>query len=207
MSKRYDQLTDQLFELLQAEHGGCDESTCDISCAMHHNFQLWAIELFAGCGAASDEFNKLYNRLPKKKFAKDAEAERAEMCKIDNSTCPHCNAVTWEPEYVTDTKGFVYCGSCARKYIRPKTLHFDGQEIVDAGLPTSVEAVAQIVAGNEALGGLFAASFEMLETLRDARATLSLINSAGCSLKEKKEYALNTHSKVARLIKKIETAA
>jgi hypothetical protein len=205
MSKRYDKLTDQLFELLETEHGGCEETTCDISCAMSHNFQLWAIELFAGCGASSDEFNRLYEKLPKKKFAKDAEAERVEMCKIENSECPHCNAVTWEPEYVTDSKGFVYCGSCARRYIRPKTLHFDGASVVDAGLKSSVEPVAQIVKGNEAIGGLFAASFEMLQTLRDARATLGIINSSSISLREKKEYALNAHSKVARLIKKIET--
>jgi hypothetical protein len=204
MSKRYADTLQRLSELLQEEHGGCDESTCDISCAMSHGFYTWGIELFAGCGASSDEFNRLYKKLPKKKFAKDAEAERVEMCKIETSECPHCNAVTWEPEHVTDAKGFVYCGSCARRYIRPKALHFDGDSVVDAGLKSSVEAVAQIVKGNEALGGLFAASFAMLQTLRDARATLGIINSSSISLKEKKQYALNAHAKVAALIKEIE---
>jgi hypothetical protein len=116
MGMKYLSNTGRLEELLQEEHGGCDESTCDISTALRNGFSLWAIELFAGCGAASDEFIKIYGRLPKR-FQKDAELERAEMCEtVSHADCPHCNAVSWDIEDVTQSDGSIWCGSCARTF-------------------------------------------------------------------------------------------
>jgi hypothetical protein len=110
-----------LWALLEDEHcnQGCEQNTCDISVAYRLGYIRWAAEVFAGCGAASDEFLKWYGRLPKV-FAKRAEAERVELCKEDHAPCPHCNAVVWLPNEVT-TDGMIYCDSCARDFKREQS--------------------------------------------------------------------------------------
>lgn len=100
----------RLIDLFQEEHGGCDQHTCDMSRAFSAGFPLWAIKLFAKTGAASSEFVKIYDTLPKS-FHEEAEQERIYFCEIEHVECPHCNAIIWEPEYVT-TGGQVYCDSC-----------------------------------------------------------------------------------------------
>lgn len=109
----YKQLTHELTELLEVEHGGCDQNTCDISSALRNGYALWALYLFDSCGASSDGFNSLYAKLPKR-FQRDAEAERKEFCEsVEHTTCPDCNAVIWSPDEVTNGNR-VYCDSCGK---------------------------------------------------------------------------------------------
>jgi hypothetical protein len=109
MGKRYLELTDRLDELFNEEHGGCDNLTCDMSQAMEHGYSLWALQLFAWCGAASNEFLSLFRKLPKR-FKQDAERERAEFCKtVPYDECQECNAVIWHGDAdITE----VFCDSC-----------------------------------------------------------------------------------------------
>lgn len=110
-SKKLIEISDQLEELFEKEHGGCDNNTCAMTICMSHGYSLWAIYLFSGTGAASDEFSELYEKLPKKEFAALAEAERAEFVEqVPSVACPHCNAVVYEPE-----NSDYHCSSCAKE--------------------------------------------------------------------------------------------
>jgi hypothetical protein len=102
----YGQLLDRLSELVNEEHvSGCDCNSCDINAAYNNGFELWAIYLFDSCGAASDEFERLYKKLPKRRFNADAEREREKLVKtVEHAECANCNAVVWE--YVE------HCDSC-----------------------------------------------------------------------------------------------
>lgn len=120
LSKRYQRLIERLEELTDSEHVcGCDSSTCDISASWSAGHTLWSIYLFASSGAASDEFNALYRLLPKR-FKVDAERERKSFVKyVDHTECPHCNAITWDPQWVTNN-GLVWCGSCGNEFTEEK---------------------------------------------------------------------------------------
>ncbi|MEK2647325.1 hypothetical protein [Bdellovibrio sp. BCCA] len=108
--KSFQQITDRLVELFEEEHGGCENNTCAMTACMSHGYSLWAIKLFHNCGVASDEFDRLIKKLPKAEFERRAEAERAEFVEeIPSVSCPHCNAVVYEPE-----ESEYHCSSCAK---------------------------------------------------------------------------------------------
>lgn len=114
-SKRYRDLIDRLVELYEAEHGDCDQNTCGMQVAFRHGYGLWSVYLFDRCGAASDEFNELFAKLPAR-FNADAERERKAFVKeVEHTDCPHCNAVIWCPDEVTN-HGKVFCNSCAEEH-------------------------------------------------------------------------------------------
>lgn len=99
MSKQYKSITDKLVKLFEEEHGDCENTTCAMSHCMKHGYSLWALYLFSSSGAASDEFAALFEKLPRKRFESEAEAERAEFVEsVPSAACPHCNAVVYEPE-------------------------------------------------------------------------------------------------------------
>jgi len=101
-----------LTELYELEHGGCDDSTCSMSVAMEHGYAVHALELWAHCGAASDEFIKIFNALPGNKISQASLIEANEICEtIAHIECIKCNAVIWEPENLA-YKGMVRCESC-----------------------------------------------------------------------------------------------
>lgn len=110
MGKRYKATIELLEELVNEEHcSGCDQLTCDIDVCFDDGYTLWAIQLFAWCGAASDEYMKLFKSLPKR-YAADAELERkAFVADTEHAECPHCNAVVWHTEYFCD---MISCDSC-----------------------------------------------------------------------------------------------
>lgn len=111
MSGRYAQTVEALEELYENEHGCCDQNTCGMSTAWRFGHTLWSLYLFESCGAASGEFLKLYAQLPKR-FQADAERERKAFVEdVEHTECPHCNAVIWCPEEVTNN-GLIYCDSC-----------------------------------------------------------------------------------------------
>lgn len=108
---KYQDLTDRLASHVATMHEGCDDCSCDISAALYAGYDLWAIELYSNA-VDDEEFARLYAKLPRERFASDAEASRAAMCaSIPTKTCPDCNAVTWcEPGLVGYT--FDQCDSC-----------------------------------------------------------------------------------------------
>lgn len=116
MSYRYKRLIETLESLVESEHMcGCDQSTCDIKAAWDHGSSLWAIQLFRWSGAGSDEFYNLVKKLPKR-FENDAEIERRVFVEeVEYAECPHCNAVVWDPQWVTNA-GMIFCNSCAREF-------------------------------------------------------------------------------------------
>lgn len=68
---RYENKLDLLHELVERDHGGCDELGCSIARAQRQDLWLVAIEAFAASGAACDQFYKYYNALPRKRFESD----------------------------------------------------------------------------------------------------------------------------------------
>ncbi len=100
MSNRlsYSKLTDRLCELVNEEHvAGCGCNSCDINAAYENGYGLWAVYLFDSCGAASDEFQTLFEQLPKRRFNAEAERERKQLIKsVEHAQCANCNAVVWE---------------------------------------------------------------------------------------------------------------
>lgn len=108
-------LIDRLCELVHAEHcNGCHQNTCDTAVAYRLGYALWAVETFAGSGATSEEFDRLYSQLGPG-FRRRAEGERKLLCREEHVTCPHCNAVVWLPEECD-----YFCDSCARQLERPE---------------------------------------------------------------------------------------
>lgn len=106
----YEEIKEALCALLDEEHGGCSDNTCAISSCMSHGYHLWAVSLFAGTGAASDEFDRLYRSLPRKRFEREAEKERVEFLdEVDSASCPHCNAIVYEPK-----EHNYYCSNCGK---------------------------------------------------------------------------------------------
>lgn len=105
----YRLLLNELEVLLKSEHiEGCDQNTCDINKAYEHGFSKWAISLFSSTGATSDDFDELYNQLPKK-FNQDAEKEREEFVEsVSHEKCESCNSVIWDPEECD-----YFCESCS----------------------------------------------------------------------------------------------
>lgn len=118
MSKQYSATIAHLEEMLDEEHcSGCDQLTCDIDVCFDDGYTLWAIQLFAWCGAASDKYMRLFKSLPKR-FKTDAERERKEF--VDTTSCAqcdHCNAITWHTEHFDDT---IHCESCDRPFKKPR---------------------------------------------------------------------------------------
>jgi hypothetical protein len=109
-SSIYKNKISKLTELLNIEHGDCDDTTCAIAVCMENEYNLWAISLFSSTGASSEEFDKIYNSLPRDQFDIEAEAERAEFVEsIPSVSCPHCNAVVYNPEECD-----YYCSNCAK---------------------------------------------------------------------------------------------
>lgn len=102
-------IIDRLITLTDHEHvSGCDSHACDINSAMANGYALWAIELFAGCGAASDRFDALYGQLGPK-FHRDVRTECLEFSNsVPHIQCKHCNAVNWEAEQDWN------CDSCGK---------------------------------------------------------------------------------------------
>jgi hypothetical protein len=107
---------DKMVELVERDHGGCDNNTCSISVALENGYSMHALEMWSGCGAADDEFNALY--FPHARFiAKESRKEASLMCdKIPHVDCPHCNAVLWNP-----ADSDYWCGSCGKTIPREVT--------------------------------------------------------------------------------------
>lgn len=116
MGAKYRALTDRLDELVNEEHTcGCGQDSCDINAAYEHGFTMWATYLFDSSGAASNEFRKLFKKLPKR-FEADAERERRLFIQsVEHDECPHCNAVVWHDGGHGDE---IHCDSCARSFER-----------------------------------------------------------------------------------------
>lgn len=107
-------LIDTLEMLFEREHGGCDDTTCDMTVAFDAGYSLWAIYLFSSSGATSDEFNELYERLNKKRFERDARKECNEFVKECPSTeCHHCNSYIYH--YEANQTHF-HCSNCGKSF-------------------------------------------------------------------------------------------
>lgn len=111
----YGPLVDRLSELVNEEHVcGCDQDSCDINAAYSNGYALWAVYLFDSCGAASEEFCRLFKLLPKRRFKKESEAERKAFVKdVEHDQCPHCNAVVW---HNGDHGDEIHCDSCGKTF-------------------------------------------------------------------------------------------
>lgn len=115
------EIISKLSDLVQSDHcDGCDQNTCDVSVAMRLGYDRWAIEAFAGTGASSQEFDRLYSMLGPE-FRRDAESDRKALCEEAHVDCPHCNAVLWLPDECD-----YHCDSCARDIPRPVSADEEG---------------------------------------------------------------------------------
>lgn len=121
ISKKHNLILNKLEELYEEEHGGCEESTCSMQVAFEHGYTIHALDCFASSGAASDEYYALWNKIPRKLKDAYSRYEAELLCKeISNAECSYCNAVSWQIEYLKNTKGEIYCGSCAKYFIEQK---------------------------------------------------------------------------------------
>nr|BFD64917.1 hypothetical protein BdHM001_35980 [Bdellovibrio sp. HM001] len=122
----YESLKQTLSELLENEHGGCSDNTCDIAKCMENGFYLWASHLFIGTGVASKEFEKTYALLPKR-FEQDAESERVEfLATVESCECPNCGAVVYDPDSCE-----YHCSNCGQRavfLVKTNSLGPDGVE-------------------------------------------------------------------------------
>ena len=99
---------DRAYELLEQEHGGCDNTTCNIQVAMSNGYDAHAIDCFAGSGAGSDEFYELLAKVDRKWLDKQSRKQAKEMCKaVSHAECSECGATIWELEWVAG-----HCSSC-----------------------------------------------------------------------------------------------
>lgn len=103
-------LIKRLADLVQRDHGGCEDTTCTISAALSNGFDLVAIECWAGSGAADAEFYKLHAKLPAKyKMCGKAYSEDAERFNRIPAVGCGCGAYIYEPKIM----GF-HCSSCGK---------------------------------------------------------------------------------------------
>ncbi len=101
---------DLLFNLIEDEHGGCDQNSCTLGVALKEGYALVAIDHWIGSGAASGAFNvEAKKGLP---FSfKDVQKEHKQMSQdLDHAFCDECNSVVWQPEWC----GY-QCDSCGHK--------------------------------------------------------------------------------------------
>ncbi len=92
-------------KLLERDHGGCDDTTCNLSIAMNNGYWNHALDLWVGSGAASSEFDNF------KVNRKLSRQEANEMCdEVSNMECKHCQSIIWEMEW---TNG--YCSNCGEE--------------------------------------------------------------------------------------------
>jgi len=86
-------LIDQAFSLVERDHGGCDDNSCDIGLALAHGYDAIAIVQWSGTGAACNDFKKLFEKLPKSYTKTEYEKQIDEFLKEMKSVeCPYCNA-------------------------------------------------------------------------------------------------------------------
>lgn len=108
LMKTHSQKLERLSELFNEEHGRWDQTTCDMSCAYEHGYDLWSIYLWSQTGAASFEFEELYSRLPKY-FDRVARNVCDEFINAVSSIECECGTYIYQPEYCDG-----YCSSCGR---------------------------------------------------------------------------------------------
>lgn len=117
---------EKLGELYEIEHGDCESSTCGMSVAYRYGYTLHAIDCFASSGVTSEDFQRLYAELPITKVHDWSTYEASKFCnEVGYSTCPHCNAVTFEPESVTN-KDKIYCDNCTKEYTEQESISYHG---------------------------------------------------------------------------------
>ncbi len=106
---------ERLRDLVERDHGGCEDTTCTMATAMRHGHWLVAIETWASSGASDAEFDRLYAVLPAtyRFFGRAYKAESAEFCKIPSAECS-CGAYVYEPEDVD-----YHCSNCGKQVPRP----------------------------------------------------------------------------------------
>ena len=101
-------LLDDLVELLHDEHCEvCDNNTCDIDRAWRLGFHFWAVHMFDSCGAASEKFTKLYDRLAPTQIEIDNDCDR--LLQTAHFECSQCEAVIWSRK-----RKLMLCGNCGK---------------------------------------------------------------------------------------------
>jgi hypothetical protein len=106
---------DKLQELYERDHGNCDSTTCDMHQAFTAGYTLYACSLFYGSGASDDEFNTLFEQLPKQalktvtiyesdSFINDPDCKSME--------CEYCHAHIYGYEFMGN---MAYCSSCGEE--------------------------------------------------------------------------------------------
>lgn len=108
-------ILERLYALYEAQHGGCDDNTCSMEAAYCAGYGLIAIDQFSGCGAASNEFIKLFKQLPKHAFQLAVNHEY-ELFQADpeceSLECEHgCGAYIYNWRFSGER---VYCGNCGK---------------------------------------------------------------------------------------------
>ena len=84
---------DKAFELVERDHGGCDENCCDIGLALKYGYDAIAIVQWSGCGASDAEFDKFYSKLPKSYTEIEYKKQINEfLAQMHTSVCSSCNA-------------------------------------------------------------------------------------------------------------------
>jgi len=99
----------KLIELVHLEHAyKCDSTSCNASQSMLDSYPLIAIDFYAGSGASSPEFDKLYGKGPSRKALK---AEIDHLIKtVPLTVCLNCNAHHRD----LDGQGIYNCDSCGK---------------------------------------------------------------------------------------------
>lgn len=105
-------------ELIERDHGGCDNTTCGIPVALRYGLPLVALSMWSDSGASDAEFDNNYDKLPSshKFLGKTYEKERLEFVKIPHFECK-CGSHIYEPEDC----GY-HCSSCGKS-----TKEFDNE--------------------------------------------------------------------------------
>lgn len=88
----------KLKSLVYRDHvSGCDNECCDITAAYNSGNVLWSAYLILSAGAASNELNKVYNKIKPSKGDLDAEC-RDFINTVPYTTCDQCSSVNWNTE-------------------------------------------------------------------------------------------------------------
>lgn len=115
LSTKSHKILDNLNELFNQQHGGCDDNTCTTMKAMEAGYSVLAISCFASSGAPNDEFYRLFNSIPSKQLHPQLISETKEFLRDPDYQaieCSHnCGAYIYNTEFSGNK---YYCDNCGK---------------------------------------------------------------------------------------------
>jgi hypothetical protein len=112
--KKHTANIERLLELVQRDHGGCDQNSCTLGVALRHGYELVAIDNWIGCGASDKEFDAEAAKGLPFSFKQVQKQLQAMSREVNSVECPGCNGILWEPEWCD-----YHCDNCGCDIPKP----------------------------------------------------------------------------------------